>query len=68
MYLEYEVSRVKKEFELMFNRRFEQLEHNAQMKQQEVLRTANDLILLLDEKLSDKGILNQRVSVLFPLL
>ena len=51
MILEHELNRVKTEYEITINRKFEILEHHSILNDQETRLTANNLISSIDQKL-----------------
>lgn len=63
-YLDYEVNKINKHFEMMINRKFEHFEHQLLMKQQEIVRQNNDFVRTIDEDIKSSGTFDVKVSSL----
>jgi len=59
--MDYELDKARKELEMKFDRKFEALNHINQMKQQEMMSSANELVSMLDQKISNNGVFSQKV-------
>ena len=59
--MDYQLERAKKDVEIQLQRKFDNLEHHNQLKQQELLSSANELVGMLDQKISSNGVFSQKV-------
>ncbi|CAI2382142.1 unnamed protein product [Moneuplotes crassus] len=60
--MEYEFDRAKKDVEMQLQRKFESLQHHQQLKQQDMLSSANELVSMLDQKISSNGVFSQKMQ------